>query len=162
MQETDPKNRRPGRPKTNNPANARLPVVRITPVKLDVYRQAAQDRGVSISEWVRVSLDAALHENHDTFMEKRRESRINSLEIGQYYQFKIPGNYKTLGKVQLIEGDFVEIIRHKAGTVVDQNNSDMGARTHRVHKNQIIDVVPASKQMLESKSEPRIIVMNTP
>ncbi len=46
-----------GRPKIDNPADQRLPVVRVTKDKLEAYKRAAEASGVNFSQWVRDSLD---------------------------------------------------------------------------------------------------------
>ena len=148
--------RPPGRPKTANPATERLPVVRITPDKLATYRKLAGDMGVSVSEWIRVNLDASIEDEREEFMRKRRESRINDIEIGRYYLFKIPGNYKTLGYVIDTEGNYVEFRPYKKGLGEEESTPNRAIRNQRVNKDQIIDVVPASRQMLLAADEPRL------
>ena len=145
--------RRPGRPTTTNPATQRLPVVRVTPAKLDEYRNIATRMGVSISEWVRVNLDVGAGDDLEVFMKKRRESRINDIETGRYYQFKIPGNYKTLGYVLKTDGEYVEFQPYKQGIDEKAENPGTPKRVQRVNKDQIIDVIPASKQMLNASGE---------
>jgi predicted DNA binding CopG/RHH family protein len=49
-----------GRPRSNNPATARLPNIRVTPDKLREYRDKARQEGVTFSEWVRTALERAL------------------------------------------------------------------------------------------------------
>lgn len=49
-----------GRPKIDDPADQRLPVVRVTKDKLDAYKRAAETSGSNFSQWVRGTLDKAL------------------------------------------------------------------------------------------------------
>lgn len=46
-----------GRPKVDNPKTARLPVVQVTPDKLEAYKAAAKESGSNFSQWVRGALD---------------------------------------------------------------------------------------------------------
>ena len=46
-----------GRPPAPNPASALLPQVRVTPAKLQEYKQTANESGKTLSEWVRDCLD---------------------------------------------------------------------------------------------------------
>lgn len=59
MEENAPTKRRPGRPKTKNPATERLPVVRVTPNNLNRYKAASESAGATFSAWVRDALDKA-------------------------------------------------------------------------------------------------------
>lgn len=54
------KSKKMGRPPVENPATERLPMVRVTPEKLQSYREKAKQEGKSFSEWVRCALDKAL------------------------------------------------------------------------------------------------------
>jgi hypothetical protein len=51
------KNKTIGRPKLTNPANERLPHIRVTKEQLDNYRSAATEYGKSLSGWVKDTLD---------------------------------------------------------------------------------------------------------
>lgn len=53
------KKKRGGQPK-DNPANAKLGPFRVTPDKLQEYKDKAQQEEKSFSEWVREALDRAL------------------------------------------------------------------------------------------------------
>jgi len=48
-----------GRPKIDNPADQRLPVVRVTKDQLKAYRCASEASGGNFSAWVRRALDKA-------------------------------------------------------------------------------------------------------
>ena len=54
------KKKRGGQPK-ENPANAKLGPFRVTPDKLEAYKEKAKQDGKSFSAWVRAALDRALH-----------------------------------------------------------------------------------------------------
>ena len=49
-----------GRPPIENPATEKLPMVRVTPEKLQGYKDKAKQEEKSFSEWVRCALDKAL------------------------------------------------------------------------------------------------------
>ncbi len=51
--------RKPGRPKSENPATKKLPMVRVTPDQLENYKEAAEIEGLAFSAWVRTVLDKA-------------------------------------------------------------------------------------------------------
>ena len=53
------KKRKPGRPKTDNPASEKLPMIRVTPEQLDNYKAAAEHEELPFSVWVREKLDRA-------------------------------------------------------------------------------------------------------
>ena len=48
-----------GRPKIDNPASEKLPMIRVTKEQLDNYKNAAEEKQLSFSEWVRKALDKA-------------------------------------------------------------------------------------------------------
>ena len=54
-----------GRPKMANPADQRLPVVRVTKGQLEAYKHAAGASGGSFSQWVRDCLDKGNHLEKD-------------------------------------------------------------------------------------------------
>jgi len=49
-----------GRPKSENPASERLPVVRVTPEQLKTYKETAEKSDITFSAWVRGVLDKAV------------------------------------------------------------------------------------------------------
>ena len=53
------KKRPRGRPSLKNPANQRLPMVRITQDQLDSYKSSSTNTNKSLSSWVRDNLDKA-------------------------------------------------------------------------------------------------------
>jgi len=46
-----------GRPKSENPATEKLPMVRVTPEQLNAYKEAAEKSNITFSAWVRDALD---------------------------------------------------------------------------------------------------------
>ena len=54
------KKRRPGRPKSSNPASFNLPVVRVRKDRLEAYRGAAKRKEMTFSDWARNALDNAI------------------------------------------------------------------------------------------------------
>lgn len=54
------KNKIMGRPKSTNPANERLPHIRVTKEQLDSYHSAAEKNGKTLSGWVKETLDKAI------------------------------------------------------------------------------------------------------
>jgi len=60
MEKLKKKKRPMGRPKSDNPSSATLPLIRVTPDKLKEYKQAAETSGSNFSHWVRGTLDKAL------------------------------------------------------------------------------------------------------
>jgi len=58
---TEEELKRMGRPRVDNPASARLPSIRITPDKLEAYKDAAVKKDIKLSEWVRDALDRELN-----------------------------------------------------------------------------------------------------
>ena len=51
--------RKPGRPKSDNPATEKLPMIRVTPDQLENYKAAAEHEEKAFSAWVRDKLDRA-------------------------------------------------------------------------------------------------------
>ena len=49
-----------GRPPIENPATETIPRVRVTPEQLQSYRDAADSKAESFSEWLRRNLDKAV------------------------------------------------------------------------------------------------------
>lgn len=56
-------------------ATERLPSVRLTPERLAMYKIAAEEAGLSIAEWVRSALDAAL--SGDSLRKKPSKTETN-------------------------------------------------------------------------------------
>ena len=53
------KKTRMGRPKSDNPATEKLPMIRVTGDQLKAYKAASERQGLTFSAWVRESLDKA-------------------------------------------------------------------------------------------------------
>jgi len=49
-----------GRPKSDNPADQRLPHIRVTKEQLDKYRRKAIEKDKTLSAWVKDTLDSAV------------------------------------------------------------------------------------------------------
>lgn len=60
--ENKPKKPR-GRPPADIKASARLPVVQVTPEKLEIYKSACNRSGKTFSAWVRDALDKTAKES---------------------------------------------------------------------------------------------------
>lgn len=56
-------------------ASERLPSVRLTPERLAMYKIAAEEAGLSIADWVRGALDAAL--SNDSLRKKTSKPNIS-------------------------------------------------------------------------------------
>ena len=53
------KKTRMGRPKSDNPATEKLPMIRVTGDQLKAYKTASKLSGMTFSAWVRENLDKA-------------------------------------------------------------------------------------------------------
>lgn len=56
-EETKKRRGRPVGSKIEKPASATLPRVRITPEKLNEYKEASVNNGLTFSDWIRQALD---------------------------------------------------------------------------------------------------------